>query len=306
MPWPNWTFWRQDAKEDDKKQQDEPTSTVTETLSAAVPRPSNAPSPSSWNSSLNKTDWSHYTTTQTIVISGITTLTTLALIRLYKTYLRRIPSVDYLKPGFFRHRNFYGYVTRVGDGDNFHLFHTPGGKLMGWGWMPGRRAKDILRQAKKKQGTMHVRLAGVDAPEMAHFGRPEQPYGKEALEWLRGFVLGRYVRAYPYRQDQYNRVVCSVYKRRWGLFRSDVGYNMLKSGMATVYEAKFGSEFGNREAEYRAAEERAKQRKIGMWHEPGLVGKLLGKKGSFESPREYKTRMADMEEKNGKTANMAK
>ncbi|KAI7138544.1 hypothetical protein KC352_g30181, partial [Hortaea werneckii] len=85
----------------------------------------------SWESNLNSTDWSHYTSPQTIVASVLTTAATLALIRLYKTYLRRIPNVDYLKPGFFRHRSLYGYVTRVGDGDNFHLYHTPGGKLAG-------------------------------------------------------------------------------------------------------------------------------------------------------------------------------
>ncbi|KAI7589612.1 hypothetical protein KC343_g18605, partial [Hortaea werneckii] len=62
----------------------------------------------SWESNLNSTDWSHYTSPQTIVASVLTTAATLALVRLYKTYLRRIPNVDYLKPGFFRHRSLYG------------------------------------------------------------------------------------------------------------------------------------------------------------------------------------------------------
>lgn len=30
-------------------------------------------------------------------------------------------------------------MTRVGDADNFHLFHQPGGRLTGWGWFPGRK-----------------------------------------------------------------------------------------------------------------------------------------------------------------------
>jgi hypothetical protein len=30
-------------------------------------------------------------------------------------------------------------VTSVGDGDNFRIYHTPGGRLAGWGWLPGRR-----------------------------------------------------------------------------------------------------------------------------------------------------------------------
>ena len=165
-----------------------------------------------------------------------------------------------------------------------------------------------MERAKGKGKTIHVRIAGVDAPELAHFGRPAQPYGQEAIEWLKGFILGKYVRVYPWRQDQYSRVVCSVYKRRWVFFKSDVSLNMLKCGLATVYEAKFGSEFGNKEKQYRAAEERAKQKKIGMWQEPGLVARILGKKDSFESPRDYKTRMATTEknEKNENKADMAK
>ncbi|KAI7527116.1 SNase-domain-containing protein [Hortaea werneckii] len=241
----------------------------------------------SWESNLNSTDWSHYTSPQTIVASILTTAATLALIRLYKTYLRRIPNVDYLKPGFFRHRSLYGYVTRVGDGDNFHLYHTPGGKLAGWGLLPWRRVQDIK---KFKGKTLPVRIAGVDAPERAHWGNPEQPYGNEALEWLRSTLLHRYVRVYPYSRDQYGRMVASVHLRRWLVFRSDVGYEMLKKGWATVYEAKTGSEFGGKEEQYRAAEARAKQKKVGMWQEPGMLGKLLGKKETTESPREYKTR----------------
>ncbi|KAI7471032.1 SNase-domain-containing protein [Hortaea werneckii] len=243
----------------------------------------------SWESNLNSTDWSHYTSPQTIVASVLTTAATLALIRLYKTYLRRIPNVDYLKPGFFRHRSLYGYVTRVGDGDNFHLYHTPGGKLAGWGLLPWRRVQDIK---KFKGKTLPVRIAGVDAPERAHWGNPEQPYGNEALEWLRSTLLHRYVRVYPYSRDQYGHMVASVHLRRWLVFRSDVGYDMLKKGWATVYEAKSGSEFGGKEEQYRAAEARAKQKKVGMWQEPGMLGKLLGKKETTESPREYKTRTA--------------
>jgi endonuclease YncB( thermonuclease family) len=89
------------------------------------------------------------------------------------------------------------------------------------------------------------------------------------------------VRAYIYKRDQYDRVVATVYVRR-GLLRRDVGLQMLKSGMATVYEAKSGAEFGTLEAKYRRAEWWAKTRRKGMW---------AGKKADFESPRDYKTRM---------------
>ncbi|WPH01703.1 Hypothetical protein R9X50_00455500 [Acrodontium crateriforme] len=280
MPWLPWTTKPNPSHDD------------------APPPPSpNPPTSNSWAKNLNRTDWSHYTSAQTITISALTATTTLALVSLYKNHLRRIPTVEYLKPSFFRRRSLYGYVTRVGDGDNFHFYHTPGGRLLGWGWLRGRKPSELK---KFKNLTLHVRIAGVDAPERAHFGRPEQPFGREAMEWLTRFILHRSVRVYPYRRDQYDRVVCSVSKRTWGgLVRSDVGLAMLKNGFATVYEAKFGSEFGDMEAEYRAAEARAKERKVGMWSqtETGLVAKLLGRRGAdaVESPRQYKNRIAKEE-----------
>ncbi len=54
---------------------------------------------------------------------------------------------------------------------------------------------------------------------------------------------------------------------------------MLKAGLATVYEAKMGAEFGDFEEKYKQTEERAKRRKLGMW---------AGKRKDYESPRDYK------------------
>ena len=284
MQWPSW-LWAQPKDAVDNKSREAPPSES----------PTTPNSGGSWEKNLNAVDWSNYTSPQTITACIITSAATLALARLYKTYLRRIPTVDYLKPGLFRRRSLYGYVTSVGDGDNFRLYHTPGGRLMGWGWLPGRRVKTFERKEVKDR-TVHVRIAGVDAPELAHFGRPAQPHGQEALEWLKSFIQHRNVRAYPYRRDQYDRVVCTVYRRRFGFFQSDVGLNMLKRGLATVYEAKFGSEFGGKEQQYKDAEALAKSRKLGMWEKPGLVSKMLGQRDSSpETPREYKTRVTTAE-----------
>jgi hypothetical protein len=46
----------------------------------------------------------------------------------------------------------FGTVTRVGDADNFHLFHTPGGRLAGWGWLPGRKIPE--KKADLKNNTV--------------------------------------------------------------------------------------------------------------------------------------------------------
>jgi endonuclease YncB( thermonuclease family) len=70
---------------------------------------------------------------------------------------------------------------------------------------------------------------------------------------------------------------------RRGLFRRDVGLEMLKAGLATVYEAKSGAEFGNLESKYRRTEAWAKLKRKGIWS---------GGQKNFESPREYKTKIA--------------
>lgn len=105
------------------------------------------------------------------------------------------------------------------------------------------------------------------------------------------------MRAYIHRRDQYGRVVASVYVRH-RVFRKDVGLEMLKTGLATIYEAKTGSEFGNLEQKYRDAEAKAKKNKVGMWAQPSRLGRFFEKsKQELESPREYKNRMKAEEEK---------
>jgi len=174
----------------------------------------------------------------------------------------------------------FGTATSVGDGDNFRFYHTPGGRLLGWGWMPGRKVP--LRP--KAGQTIPIRLAGIDAPESSHFGKPAQPYSSEAVAWLRNYVLNGRVRVKLHRRDQYDRVVATVWMRQGFLKyrKTNVGLEMVKAGLAGVYEAKTGTEFGGLEEKYRAAEVEARYKKKGMW---------ALKKG-YESPRAYKTRMA--------------
>jgi hypothetical protein len=89
--------------------------------------------PVSWTDSLNATDWTHYTDPRTVVPTLLLTTTILFSVRFYRSYLRRIPEATHIRPGFFRKRSLLGTVTRVGDADNFHLFHT---RLVG-AWRAG-------------------------------------------------------------------------------------------------------------------------------------------------------------------------
>jgi len=120
MRWPGWSSERKD---------------VSETSSPPPPPSPPPPKPVSWNESLNKMDWQHFKEPSNWIPSLLVTATALGLLRFYRSYLRRIPGTDHIKPTFFRRRSLFGRVTSVGDGDNFHMFHTPGGRLAGWGWL---------------------------------------------------------------------------------------------------------------------------------------------------------------------------
>jgi endonuclease YncB( thermonuclease family) len=172
----------------------------------------------------------------------------------YRRRLRRIPTVAQIPPtALTSHQRLFGTAVSVGDADNFRLFHTPGGRLLGWGWL---RHVPTSRKDLSKAGTIHVRLAGVDAPEGAHFGNQAQPYAEEAQNWLRNYVLGRRVRVQLLARDRYERVVCSVGVRKWGFLRN-VSLEMAKAGWVEVYD-NAGAEYGGLEKEIRAAVDNAK------------------------------------------------
>lgn len=207
---------------------------------------------------------------------------------IYVKYLRRIPNATAIRPSFWRRRSLFGRVTSVGDGDGLRLFHTPGGRLAGWGWFPGRRIPHTPKELKDQ--TISIRLAGVDAPEMAHFGKTAQPGSTEAFEYLTALVAKRRVRVYLHKKDQYERAVATVYVRRPPfLWRTDVSLQLLRLGLATVYEGKTGAEFGGdaMEEKYRKMEQRARLWRRGIWGS-------LGKEGDKprESPMEFKKRSA--------------
>ena len=82
----------------------------------------------------------------------------------------------------------------------------------------------MMRRPELKDQTIHVRMAGIDAPEVrisgalhlfvnmyfyqgAHFGRTAQPYYDECLAWLKNQIDGKTVYCQVVRRDQYARIV---------------------------------------------------------------------------------------------------
>ncbi|KAI8873723.1 staphylococcal nuclease, partial [Ramicandelaber brevisporus] len=197
-------------------------------------------------------------------------------------------------------RQLHGIVTSVGDGDNFRFLHLPWlYHLVHYKHVPRKHhysATSIKPRKTLKGQTLHIRLAGVDAPECSHFGSEEQPYGTEALKWLRRLLIGRYMTIVPYSADRYERIVAMAYVHggimaRWwprmlpfGISiplvhtTKNVSVEILSAGLATVYKGQ-GAEYGNMLGRLEELEARAKSKRVGMWSQKAKL---------YQSPMAFK------------------
>lgn len=151
MPWPNW---RSSSTKDESKPQDSLTSRAKDSLDSAGKRATDA-AESIQKQTPSQLQLSTFAQPQTIVATLVLTTASLGLFKFYKSYLRRIPQAINIGPGFLGRRSLVGKVTSVGDGDNFRLYHTPGGRLAGWSWFPGRQVPTD-KKALKDQTVIHT------------------------------------------------------------------------------------------------------------------------------------------------------
>ncbi|KAI0669021.1 SNase-domain-containing protein [Trametes maxima] len=221
----------------------------------------------------------HLLIISTFLVGGATAL---GGYRVYARHFRRIRNGEWVTPEMLKkRRRVKGYVTNVGDADNFRLYHTPG---FGWRWPFKFRRIPSGRTGLKDQ-TIHIRIAGVDAPEASHFGRPPQPFAEESLAWLKSQVQGKFVYCELVRKDQFGRIVSSVHLKPrflpgWLASGRDLSVEMLRAGWGSVYE-QAGAEYGKSGlAEFLRVQQEAQSAKRGIW--------VHGTKG--ETPAEYKKR----------------
>ncbi|KAF6004037.1 putative endonuclease lcl3 [Cyanidiococcus yangmingshanensis] len=167
-------------------------------------------------------------------------------------------------------RRLSGLVVHVGDGDNFRILHTPW--LLRW-WIRWRwqiTGGQLPGRGTLASQTIHVRLAGIDAPECAHFGMLGQRYGPEAKAWLQRTLLNQPVRLELYQRDRFGRVIAHVWRPfRIPLFGAllpgrNVSLEMVRAGYAEVYRGA-GAIYGRFQKALEAAEQRAIRRRLGMW-----------------------------------------
>lgn len=133
MRWPPWSSESNNDDGDEKQR------------SSSFSSSHSAPSTNNSSSSL---DWAAFTESRTLIPTLILTSGILLAFRFHRNYLRRFPDAPSISPSFLRRRSVFGQVTSVGDGDNFRIYHTPGGRLAGWGWLPWKKVPTSKKELK--------------------------------------------------------------------------------------------------------------------------------------------------------------
>ncbi|KAJ3482873.1 hypothetical protein NLI96_g6680 [Meripilus lineatus] len=210
-----------------------------------------------------------------LILFASGSLTAIILSRGYRRFFKRIPNGEWITPDIIQRKKWIkGAVTRrvpiTEKGD------YPCGLSMLHISLENRSLAEL------KDKTIHIRLAGIDAPENAHFGGEAQPHAKESHQWLRNEIEGKIVYCQLLRKDQYARIVSAVHHKPFFLPSLRKGKSiqeeMLRAGCAMVYE-QAGAEYGDAgKYAFLSLQDEAQKARRGMW-----------KRGTkIETPAEYK------------------
>jgi len=118
---------------------------------------------------------------------------------------------------------------------------------------------DTVLLATREGSRLKVRLYGIDAPETKKPDMPGQPFGEAAKRTLVNKIMGRRVTADIVDIDQYRRPVVVI--RCSGV---DINGEMVAEGFAWAYRRYLQGPYAS---EYIAAENRARSRGSGLWHD---------------------------------------
>lgn len=128
-------------------------------------------------------------------------------------------------------------TTRILDGDTFHC-------------LP---ATTVSGAKIHKDGTITVRLRGIDAPEK------RQPFGIDAQESLKELIGRKTVKLDIKDIDRYGRVVAYIF-----VGSLNVNLEQVKKGYAWAYMEYLDRPYAS---EFYEAEKQARKQKLGLWKE---------------------------------------
>lgn len=101
-----------------------------------------------------------------------------------------------------------------------------------------------------------IKLGFIDAPE------PGQVFGNSAKRAIKALVFDREVGLRPYATDRCRCLVCTVF-----VGGMDVGLEMLKNGLAWVYEHYITEAPAGVQRSYQDAQRMAQEQRLGLWQE---------------------------------------
>jgi micrococcal nuclease len=113
------------------------------------------------------------------------------------------------------------------------------------------------------QSGERVRYLGIDAPEVAHQGKPSDPLGDQAAGYNRNLVLGRWVRLEfeRERQDDYGRLLAYVFLEDGTLVNSE----LVRQGLAYLCPKQWPLRYWDR---LLSAQRQAMKEQRGLWSLP--------------------------------------
>ena len=197
--------------------------------------------------------------------------------------IKSFTSAEDIAESYFQKKlPLFGRASHVDDGDTFKFVHEPFFKSILGGTNNNLGARGNI----DRNISLSIRLSGIDCPETGKPGKPGQPFGEEAKNFLKELVANkRKIKLVLLQKDQYGRLLCMVYVKQHPLLPiyKNVSLALLEEGLACVYKGQ-GSDFHGQRDEFMATESWAKQNRKGVWSIE-----------NFESPGAYKRKHRDQQ-----------
>jgi endonuclease YncB( thermonuclease family) len=119
---------------------------------------------------------------------------------------------------------------------------------------------DTIKVLVADQKLLRVRLAFCDAPEK------KQAFGSRAKQAMSELVFGKEIDLRPHAIDRYGRTVAQI-----GVDGKDAGLEMVRQGLAWVYEQYIPEASSEVQETYRKAQEEAKADQQGLRSDPNSI-----------------------------------
>jgi endonuclease YncB( thermonuclease family) len=136
------------------------------------------------------------------------------------------------------------------------LFSFPVHAEILWGKIVGISDGDTVTLLDVNKRQYKIRLTGIDAPEK------KMPFGQRSKEHLSDLIFNMDVQVETDKLDRYGRTLGKIF-----FDRKDINLAMVNAGLAWHYKKYQHEQSASDRLLYSYAEEQARLRHIGLWHD---------------------------------------